>query len=52
MYMSCTEQSVKDDILKGFTNGSTLRIVITTVAFGMGVDCMAVRQVIHLGPFF
>ena len=27
-----------------------LRVVITTVAFGMGIDCADVRQVCHAGP--
>ena len=49
MYMSCTEESVKEEIVKSFTKETTLRIVITTVAFGMGVHCVGVREVIHLG---
>ena len=28
---------------------SSLRVVIATVAFGMGIDCAAIRQVVHLG---
>ena len=47
--MSCTEQTVKEEVLKRFTQESNLRIVVATVAFGMGVDCHNVRQVIHLG---
>ena len=39
MYMSCTEQTVKEEVLKKFTQESNLRIVVATVAFGMGVDC-------------
>jgi ATP-dependent DNA helicase RecQ len=27
-----------------------LRLVIATVAFGMGIDCPHVRQIIHVGP--
>ena len=49
MYMSCTEQTVKEEVLKRFMQESNLRIVVATVAFGMGVDCHNVRQVIHLG---
>lgn len=50
MYMSCTDPVVKEDIVSLFTRESTLRIVVATVAFGMGLDCPNVRQVIHFGP--
>ena len=50
MYMSCTEQAVKESIVHQFTTESSLRVVIATVAFGMGIDCPDIRQVIHLGP--
>ena len=32
-----------------FTKESNLRIVNSTCAFGMGIDCPNIRQVIHLG---
>ena len=47
MYHSCTDSVVKQTITRKESN---LRIVIATVAFGMGIDCPDVRQVIHLGP--
>ena len=50
MYMSCTEEVVKEEIIKAFTQNTKLRIVAATVAFGMGVHCFGVREVIHLGP--
>lgn len=49
MYTSCTHSSVKDKIIEQFTKKSPLRIVIGTIAFGMGIDCPDVRQVIHWG---
>ena len=49
MYISCTDLNVKESIIAAFTKQSTLRIVIATIAFGMGIDCPDVRQVIHLG---
>ena len=50
MYLSCTDSSVKEYISKLFVTESHIRIIIATVAFGMGVDCPNVCQVIHLGP--
>jgi len=50
MFMSCTDPEVKEDIIKAFTKESSLRIVIATVAFGMGIDCSGVHQIIHIDP--
>jgi superfamily II DNA helicase RecQ len=49
MYTHCTHQSVKDVILQRFTSLSSLRIVIATIAFGMGIDCPVVCHIIHWG---
>ena len=47
MYLSCTEQVVEEEIIRSFTQESNLRVVVATVAFGMGVNCAGIRQVIH-----
>ncbi len=49
MYTHCTHPTVKNKILKQFTSLSPLRIVIATIAFGMGINCLDVRQIIHWG---
>ena len=49
MFTSVTDASIKSEIIDLFTKESQLRIVIATVAFGMGLDCPDVRQVVHIG---
>lgn len=50
-YDACTAPDVQKYIVKSFTqpNGS-MRLVIATVAFAMGLDAPNIRQVIHWGP--
>ena len=51
MFSACTESKVKNVVLQNFKNPSScLRVVIATVAFGMGLDCPDVHRVIHWGP--
>ena len=51
MYTRCTETHVKETILKSFSApDGNLRVVIGTIAFGMGLDCPDVQEVIHWGP--
>ena len=51
MYTKCTEASIKEDIVSEFSKADgRLRIIIGTIAFGMGLDSTDVRQIVHWGP--
>ena len=51
MYHAGTPESVKGHVINDFGNvKGHIRILISTIAFGMGVNCKSVRQVIHFGP--
>lgn len=50
MFTAITDTNVKNQIIKSFTSPSSLRIVIATMAFGMGIDCPDVHTIINLGP--
>lgn len=49
MYTSVTDSQHKELMISLFTRPSQLRVVIATVAFGLGIDCPDVRQIIHVG---
>ena len=50
MYTSITDDEVKSQIVSSFSDpGAPLRVVCATSAYGMGVDCPDVREVIHFG---
>ena len=49
MYTSSTDPEVKEVITQNFCNGENPRILIATVAFGMGIDCKHVCQIVHFG---
>ena len=50
-FTSCTENSLKYKIVQSFVDShSNLRVVVASSAFGMGLDCECVREVIHWGP--
>ena len=43
MFHRHTDPTVQENIIKLFTSPSQLRIVISTISFGMGIDCPGVR---------
>jgi len=51
MFTSCTTSNVKDNIIQSFVEpNGRLRIVIATIAFGMGINCPNIQHVIPWGP--
>ena len=51
MLHSCTPDQNKEAILEVFQKeDSPVRILVATIAFGMGVDCKGVYHTIHFGP--
>ena len=51
MLHSCTPDKNKDAILDAFQKEeSIVRVLVATIAFGMGVDCKGVCRAIHFGP--
>lgn len=49
MFTGVTEPDHKSEIIESFKADGHLRVVVATVAFGMGVDCPNIRQVVHIG---
>ena len=51
MFTACSTPKLKASILKSFSSiNSWLRVVVATVAFGMGIDCSDVRYIYHWSP--
>eukprot|EP00111_Clytia_hemisphaerica_P011261 TCONS_00032985-protein len=50
MFHSTTEDSIRDHVVKSFQDPKgSVRLLISTVAFGMGMDCKNLHYVIHFG---
>ena len=50
MFTACTTSDVKEITISSFTKpDGTLRIVVTTIAFGMELNFPNVRSIIHWG---
>ena len=51
MHHSCTPEANMNSILESFQQEhGAVRLLIATIAFGMGVDCKGVKTIIHFGP--
>lgn len=51
MLHSCTPEANKKIVLESFQQEhGSVRLLIATIAFGMGINCKGVQRVIHYGP--
>lgn len=51
MLHSCSPSANKEAVLRSFNDpNGTIRVLVATIAFGMGVDCKGVHRTIHFGP--
>ena len=51
MLHSCSPKANKETVLEAFQHeNSGLKVLVATIAFGMGIDCKGVYRTIHFGP--
>ncbi len=51
MFHARTDELNKNHILASFAHeNGCIRVLIATIAYGMGIDCKAVKTIIHYGP--
>ena len=51
MYHDRVDEQNKDEILASFSEESgCIRALIATIAYGMGMNCKGIKDVIHYGP--
>lgn len=51
MLHSCTPKANKDHILRSFQDKyGVIRVLVATIAFGMGINCKGVQTIVHYGP--
>lgn len=51
MFHANTEDYIKEFVTNSFsTIHGTVRVLVATIAFGLGIDCKGLQTVIHYGP--
>ena len=51
MYHSRIDELNWDNIVKDFSNpNGHIRVLIATIAYGMGINCQGVKSIVHYGP--
>lgn len=51
MYHAGTPEAVKKHVSSNISrNDGHIRVLLSTIAFGMGVNCKSVRRIVHFGP--
>ena len=51
MYHAETPEAIKKHISKDMSKeDGHIRVLISTIAFGMGIDCKQISRIVHFGP--